>query len=251
MFESTLEAQRLDDGERRLGTLSAAALVHAGVGVAILGVTAMIVPAVKGPGLPPPVVITVLPPRLDDLVQRPANPPPPKKGSERARPGRATVSPPPAPEQPPTKTPETIPDTPPESASDAPPGPGAGTEGDPNGSRNGVVGGTGDDAGGAGGAGTQAPAALTAEMVRPVLLVKVEPSFPQAARLARVGGRVTLRAVVSVDGSVESVEVLASTNALFDASAVDAVRRWRYRPALMDGKPVRVYFTVVVDFLVR
>jgi TonB family protein len=88
-------------------------------------------------------------------------------------------------------------------------------------------------------------------MVRPVLLVKVDPSYPPAARRAGLGGRVTLRAVVSVDGSVESVEVVTSTNSLFDDAAVEAVRRWRYRPALMGGRPVRVYFSVTVDFLVR
>jgi TonB family protein len=57
--------------------------------------------------------------------------------------------------------------------------------------------------------------------------------------------------VVAEDGSVESVEVLASTNPLFTDAAVDAVRKWRYRPASMGGRPVRVFFSVVVDFVVR
>jgi protein TonB len=60
-----------------------------------------------------------------------------------------------------------------------------------------------------------------------------------------------VRAVIAPDGSVESVEVVSSTNPMFNDAAVDAVRRWRYRPALMNGRPVRVYFSVVVDFLVR
>ena len=92
---------------------------------------------------------------------------------------------------------------------------------------------------------------VTGEMVRPVLLVKGEPEYPRAARQAGLGGRVTLRAVIAEDGSVEAVEVLSSSNSLFDSSAVDAVRKWRYRPALMNGRPVRVYFSVVVNFIVR
>ena len=92
---------------------------------------------------------------------------------------------------------------------------------------------------------------ITGEMVRPVLLVKSEPMYPQSARRAGLGGRVTLRAVIAEDGSVESVEVFSSTNSLFDQAAVDAVRTWRYRPALMNGRPVRVYFSVVVSFTVR
>jgi protein TonB len=57
--------------------------------------------------------------------------------------------------------------------------------------------------------------------------------------------------VIGEDGGVESAEVVASKNPMFDQTALDAVRRWRYRPALMNGKPVRVYFVVVVDFIVR
>jgi TonB family protein len=57
--------------------------------------------------------------------------------------------------------------------------------------------------------------------------------------------------VIGLDGGVESAEVLASTNPLFDRAAADAVRKWRYRAATMNGAPVRVYFTVVVDFVVR
>ena len=88
-------------------------------------------------------------------------------------------------------------------------------------------------------------------MVRPVLLVKVEPVYPEVARRAGLSGKVTVSAVIGLEGGVESAEVLASTNPLFDRAALDAVRKWRYRPATMSGRPVRVYFTVVVDFLVR
>jgi protein TonB len=88
-------------------------------------------------------------------------------------------------------------------------------------------------------------------MTKPMLLVKVEPTYPDVARMARLSGRVTISAVIGLDGSVESAEVLASTSPLFSDTAIGAVRKWRYRPALMNGKPVRVYFTVVVDFSLR
>jgi protein TonB len=134
---------------------------------------------------------------------------------------------------------------------DGPEGPGDGTRGDPDGSRDGVLGSVGDGGGGPGADHAVDPVEITGDMVRPVILVKVEPSYPQVARRAGLRGRVTLRAVVAEDGSVESVEVLASTSPLFSDAAVDAVRKWRYRPASMGGRPVRVYFSVVVDFLVR
>ncbi len=34
----------------------------------------------------------------------------------------------------------------------------------------------------------------------------------------------------------------------FEEAAIDAVRQWRYKPALKDGQPLDVYFTIVVDF---
>lgn len=251
MFESTLEAQPLNDGQRRIGALSAAALAHVGIGLTIVAVTALIVPPVHPPEPPPgPFAIVSLPP-LNDLTDRPVEAPRPKKGNDAARPGRTVAPPPAVADVPPAATPDSLPPTASETAPDGPDIPGDGTPGDPDGSTTGIPGGTGDGFGGQGVEHGVDPLELTGDMVRPLLLVKVEPSYPQVARRAGLRGRVTLRAVVAEDGSVESVEVIASTNPLFSDAAVDAVRKWRYRPASMGGRPVRVTFSVVVDFLVR
>jgi periplasmic protein TonB len=252
MFESTLEAQALHDGERRFGTLSMAALAHLGIGLAIVTVTAFVVPKVN---VPEPkftvfTIASVIPPGAP--TPRPA--PAPPRGTDTPRSGRAVPSPVDPPKAPPEVTPATLPPLELHANSDGPDAPGEGIHGDPNGSRDGVIGGTGDVDGGGDGAGDGPglnPLELTGDMVRPVLLEKVAPTYPQVARQTRLGGRVTVRAVIAPDGGVESVEVASSTNPLFNEAAVDAVRRWRYRPALMNGKPVRVYFTVVVDFVLR
>ena len=254
MFESTLEAQGLHDGDRRVGTLSAAALAHLGIGLAIVAVTASIVPPVHPPDPPPGpfAIVSMIP--LGDVAPKPASAP--KKGTDTAKPGRALAPRRVVPDVPPEVTPAALPTPESNAAPDGPELPGEGTQGDPNGSRFGIPGSTGDgDGDGVGvgsGDGTGVdPRELTGDMVRPVLLEKVSPSYPRVARQAGLGGRVTVRAVIAPDGSVESVEVFASTNPLFNDAAVDAVRKWRYRPALMNGRPVRVYFSVVVDFLVR
>jgi len=249
MFESTLEAQGLSDGGRRFGTLSAAALAHVGIGLAIVAVTALIVPPVHPPDPPPApfAIVSMIP--LGDVSPKPA--PAPKKGTDTAKPGRALAPPRVVPDVPPEATPDSLPSIAPDTAPDGGDRLGDGTPGDPNGSPFGFPGGTGDgDAGVGDGQGVD-PLEMTGDMVRPVLLEKISPSYPQVARKAGLGGRVTVRAVIAPDGSVESVEVFASTNPLFNDAAVDAVRKWRYRPALMNGRPVRVYFSVVVDFLVR
>jgi protein TonB len=248
MFESTQEAQGLHDVDRKLGTFSAAVLAHVGVGFVIVAVTALIVPPVRGPVERPILVIT--PPVLPgDLIPRPVLPAP-KRGTNATKPG-ATFVPRAAPEPVPPLTPAPPATIATDTAPPGPEGPGDGTAGDPNGSPNGVLGGIGDADAGPGGGSNPEPAYLTADMQRPVLLVKVEPAYPEVARRAGIGGRVTVRAVIGEDGGVESAEVVASKNPMFDQTALDAVRRWRYRPALMNGKPVRVYFVVVVDFIVR
>jgi protein TonB len=251
MFESTLEAQGLNVGERRLGTLSAAALVHVGIGLAIVAATAFIVPPVHTPEPPPAFAIISMRPVAEPT---PKAAPAPQKGTDTAKPGRDLTPPRALPDVPPAVTPDALPPPETDSVPDGPEIPGEGTQGVPNGSPNGVIGGTGHDDGGGDGTGDGPgvdPLELTGDMVRPVLLEKVSPSYPIVARKAGLGGRVTVRAVIAPDGSVESVEVFSSTNPLFNDAAVDAVRRWRYRPALMNGRPVRVYFTVVVDFMVR
>jgi TonB family protein len=50
---------------------------------------------------------------------------------------------------------------------------------------------------------------------------------------------------------VEEVRILRSSNQVFDEAAIEAVRKWEYQPAQQDGRPVAVYFTVVVEFELR
>ncbi len=79
---------------------------------------------------------------------------------------------------------------------------------------------------------------------------KVDPQYPELARVARVDGQVVLQAIVKEDGVVGDISVIRVNrpNLGFEDSAIDAVRRWLYMPALADCTPVDVYFTVVIDF---
>jgi TonB family protein len=86
----------------------------------------------------------------------------------------------------------------------------------------------------------------------PVLIrnTRVVPHYPAAARTSHRSGRVVLAILVLKDGTVGRLRPLsvAPTGTGFTKSALDAVRRWRYKPALKDGQPVDSDFTVVVDF---
>lgn len=86
--------------------------------------------------------------------------------------------------------------------------------------------------------------------IEPAMLThRVEPVYPQLARQLQREGRVELRAIISTDGSVQSLEVI-SGDPLLIQSALTAVRAWRYRPTILNGKPVEVdtHITVIYSF---
>jgi protein TonB len=91
-----------------------------------------------------------------------------------------------------------------------------------------------------------------AAIVRPELIPdsKIEPHFPELARITRVPGSVELRAVIDEDGTVKEIEVVACDQPSFgfEEAAIEAVRQWRYRPATLRGRPVAVYLVVLVEF---
>jgi periplasmic protein TonB len=89
------------------------------------------------------------------------------------------------------------------------------------------------------------------DVTEPRLLYRVEPSYSEIARKLRLEGVVVLQAIISADGRIEEVRVVKSAHALLDADAVAAVEQWRYRPATLKGRPVRVSLTVTVEFRLR
>lgn len=70
----------------------------------------------------------------------------------------------------------------------------------------------------------------------PMVLKKVSPAYPQAARNAHIVGTVRIRASVASDGHVESMTIIDGPSALREASEV-AVRHWVYRPLILMGAP--------------
>jgi TonB family protein len=61
------------------------------------------------------------------------------------------------------------------------------------------------------------------------------PEYPIEMRKVGVTGLVTVRVVVSENGSVESIDVLSANQPEFEASTKQAIREWTYLPALRNG----------------
>jgi peptidyl-prolyl cis-trans isomerase A (cyclophilin A) len=74
-----------------------------------------------------------------------------------------------------------------------------------------------------------------------------KPVYPAAARQAQLRGVVRLVVTIAKDGSVRDVKVV-SGHPLLVPPAAEAVRKWKYRPTLIDGKPAEVFTDVEVPF---
>ncbi len=82
----------------------------------------------------------------------------------------------------------------------------------------------------------------------PTLEKYVEPEYPAYAKKHAIMGVVTLRIVVSAKGRVDDVRVLESSDHMFDAPAIEAAKRFRFKPARLNGEPVRSAVVVPVRF---
>lgn len=82
----------------------------------------------------------------------------------------------------------------------------------------------------------------------PVPVEQVQPTYPAVARAAGLEGRVFVKVRVDETGRVTDVRVARSDNGVFDASAVEAVRQWRFSPGVQAGEPVVVWVTIPVRF---
>jgi protein TonB len=130
-------------------------------------------------------------------------------------------------------------------------------KGDPNGVENGdpngVLTGTGP-IGSIGvriGNGDDAPILVTGAVTRPVIIDRVEPQYTETARRVRLEGTVIVQAVIDEQGRVVDVKVLKNLPMGLDQAAVDAVSRWRFKPATLHGRPVKVYYSLTVVFRVQ
>ena len=80
------------------------------------------------------------------------------------------------------------------------------------------------------------------------LITRVQPVYPASAKAAGIQGTVELETVISKDGVLAEIRVVSSPNDDITQSALDAVRQWRYRPTLLNGAPVEVVTTVIVNY---
>jgi TonB family protein len=82
----------------------------------------------------------------------------------------------------------------------------------------------------------------------PVPIYKPEPEYSDDARRARLMGEVLVRLVVDENGRTRDCRVVRSLGLGLDEEALKAVKKWRFKPGMKDGKPVAVLAEVYVGF---
>lgn len=115
----------------------------------------------------------------------------------------------------------------------------------------GVAGGTGTEASASGSSGPIVMRAGTGGMKLPRKIKDVKPVYPAGALPTRAQGVVLIEATIGADGRVLETRLLHSANALLDEAALDAVRQWLYEPTVLNGRPVAVVITVVVNYALQ
>lgn len=83
-----------------------------------------------------------------------------------------------------------------------------------------------------------------------LLVTKVQPVYPPEARAARIQGQVVLKAQINQTGDVVSLE-LVSGHPLLAPAALEAVKQWKYKPYLLNGKAANVETQILVNFALK
>jgi protein TonB len=92
------------------------------------------------------------------------------------------------------------------------------------------------------------PSAPIGGDVKPARLsVSQAPVYPAMARSQRVSGDVRVDALIDVNGRVSAMKVISGP-AILHQAAMDALRHWKYVPAMLDGNPVPMHLTVTIQF---
>jgi protein TonB len=82
----------------------------------------------------------------------------------------------------------------------------------------------------------------------PVLLSKIEPTYSEEARVARLQGKVVLYVHISPQGQATNMRVTEPLGMGLEEHAMEAVKRWRFQPGKKAGEPVAVEATIDVNF---
>jgi protein TonB len=93
----------------------------------------------------------------------------------------------------------------------------------------------------------EAPIHVGGDVKPPKLTSTVLPTYPSIARSSGIEGSVVVDTAIDAAGNVTTTKVISGP-AMLRQAAVDALRRWKYSPATLNGEPIAVHITVTINF---
>jgi protein TonB len=78
-------------------------------------------------------------------------------------------------------------------------------------------------------------------------MYKKSPEYPKVARQMGASGVVEIEATIGTDGRVKNPKAVKG-NPMLQKAAIDAVMEWKYKPALLNGKPVESPVQIKLNF---
>jgi TonB family protein len=94
----------------------------------------------------------------------------------------------------------------------------------------------------------RSPAVIPSVVIAGKVTKKVQPVYPELAKMKRIGGTVVLTGVISQEGRIQSLDVVSSPDPLLSNAALAAVQQWEYQPYLLNGAATEVQTTITVHF---
>jgi TonB family protein len=109
--------------------------------------------------------------------------------------------------------------------------------------------GIGPGSGGGIGGGVYLPGA---GVTAPRVITEVKPTYSTEALARRIQGTVALELIVRADGRPSNIRVVRSLDPLgLDVQAIIAASQWQFEPGRLNGLPVDVLVTLLIDFWIR
>jgi protein TonB len=88
---------------------------------------------------------------------------------------------------------------------------------------------------------------ISAGVMETNLIHKIDPEYPNMAKIAHIQGDVVLRCIIDKQGNIAEMRVI-SGHPILAQPALDAVKQWKYKPYVLNGEPVEVETPITVRF---
>jgi TonB family protein len=86
------------------------------------------------------------------------------------------------------------------------------------------------------------------DVTEPKVIHKVNPTYPEEARKARLTGVVVCETVITAAGEISDVKILRTADEVFNQPTIDALKQWKFEPATLEGEPVDVIYILTIKY---